>query len=345
MPSLTKRSRSFLTLIEMEDSKTVEPSQTVAVCNQTLEMIFWILYGSAGVVVLTGNLFTFLVFVTTKRLRRSFMNIFLVSLAVADIMMAVLVVPGYAAFCNGSCRYPASKYCWLLAGLKDIAFAGTVLNLAAISFDRFLAVLRPLRYQIYMTKKSVCCILVGVWGLSSIIALIRNAWLHTKSPEEAHNIDKIYNSILIFTFALIPILVILGVNVRIIQAIRRQDRRVGHERNTVRGITTEEREARLEVTKAKKGTISCVLVVFVFLFSWLPLAFVNFSFVFGRADLVSDVLVKIAWLCLLVQSSANPLIYSFYRSDFRQAGLALIFRRESTRSRRVTTTSHNDLNA
>ena len=332
----------------MEDFITEEPSQTIALCNETLEMVFWILYGSAGVVILTGNLFTFLVFVTTKRLRRSYMNIFLVSLAVADIMMALLVVPGYAAFCNGSCRYPFSKHCWLMAGLKDIAFGGTVLNLAAISFDRFLAVLRPLRYQIYMTRRSVCIILVGVWVLSSIIALIRNAWLHTESEEEAKKIDKIYNSILIFTFAFLPILVIFGVNVRIIQAIRRQDRRVGQERNSsVRGrITTVEREARIEITKAKKGTISCVLVVFVFLFSWLPLAFVNFSFVFGRADLVSDVLVKIAWLCLFVQSSANPFIYSFYRSDFRQAGLALICRRKSTRSGRVeANTSQNELNS
>ena len=331
----------------MEDFITEEPSQTIALCNETLEMVSWILYGSAGVVILTGNLFTFLVFVTTKRLRRSFMNIFLVSLAVADIMMAVLVVPGYAVFCNSiSCRNAMSKHCWLMAGLKDIAFGGTVLNLAAISFDRFLAVLRPLRYQIYMTKRSVCCILVGIWGLSSIIALIRNAWLHTKSEKEAQKIDKIYNSILIFTFALLPILVILVVNVRIIQAIRRQDRRVDQEKNSVRGrITTVEREARIEITKAKKGTISCVLVVFVFLFSWLPLAFVNFSFVFGRADLVSDVLVKIAWLCLFAQSSANPFIYSFYRSDFRQAGIALICRRKSTRSGRVASKSQNELNS
>lgn len=330
----------------MEDFITVKPSQAIAICNETLEMVFWILYGSAGVVILTGNLFTFLVFVLTKRLRRSYMNIFLVSLAVADIMMAVLVVPGYAAFCNGRCRYAMSKHCWLMAGLKDIAFGGTVLNLAAISFDRFLAVLRPLRYQIFMTKRSVCYILVGVWASSSIIALIRNAWLHTKPEEESQKIDKIYNSILTFTFALLPILVILGVNIRIIQAIRRQDRRVGQERNSVRGrITTVEREARREITKAKKGTISCVLIVFVFLFSWLPLAFVNFSFVFGRADLVHDLLVKIAWLCLFVQSSANPFIYSFYRSDFRQAGLALICRRKSTRSRGVASTSHNEFNS
>lgn len=50
----------------MEGSKTAEPSQTVTPCKETLEAVFWILYGIAGVVILAGNLFTFLVFVTTK---------------------------------------------------------------------------------------------------------------------------------------------------------------------------------------------------------------------------------------------------------------------------------------
>lgn len=321
--------------------ETSKPIQTNPSCNETLEIVFWILYGIAGIVILTGNLFTFLVFVATKRLRQSYMNIFLVSLAVADIMMAVFVVPGYAVFCNG-CKYVLSKHCWFMAGLKDIAFGGTVFNLAAISFDRFLAMLRPLRYRSYMTKGSVRLILVGVWVFSSIIALIRNAWLHTKPEEEARKIDKIYNSTLTFAFALLPIIVILVVNMKIVQAIRRQNQRVHQERNKASEVGTEQ-ETRLERTKARKGTLSCVLVVFVFLVSWLPLAFVNFSFVFGRPDLVSDVLVKIAWLLLFVQSSANPFIYSFCRSDFRQAGLALICCK-FTGSRRVTTTSLNDLN-
>lgn len=325
-----------------EVNETSEPTQTIPYCNETLEMVFWVLYGSAGIVILTGNLFTFLVFVTTKRLRQSYMNIFLVSLAVADIMMAIFVVPGYAAFCNG-CKYDFSKHCWWMAGLKDIAFGGTVFNLAAISFDRFLAVLRPLHYHNYMTKGSVSLILAGVWVLSSILALIRNAWLHTKSEEEARKIDKIYNSTLTFAFALLPILVILVINVKIIRAIRRQNQRVYQERNGVSEARTEQDTSRLERTKARKGTISCVLVVFVFLVSWLPLAFVNFSFVFGRPDLVSDVLEKIVWLLLFMQSSANPFIYSFCRSDFRKAGLALICCK-FTGSGRVATTSLNDLN-
>ena len=89
-----------------------------------------------------GNCFTFLVFVTSKRLRQSYMNVFLLNLAVADVMMSTFVVP-YNVLCN-SCSESALQFCWLMAGLKDIALGGTVFNLAAISLDRFLAVIRPL---------------------------------------------------------------------------------------------------------------------------------------------------------------------------------------------------------
>ena len=290
-------------------------------CNRTLELVFWILYGGIGVVILAGNSFTFLVFVTTKRLRESYMNIFLLSLAVADVMMSAFVVP-YAVFCIG-CEYTSSKYCWLMAGLKDIALGGTVFNLAAISFDRFLAVIRPLRYQNDMTNTRVSFILVGVWSLSCVIALIRNTWLHTSAAEEARKIDKIYNSILTFAFALLPVLAILVMNMKIIHAIGRQRRRVHQERHTEATEKTNQ-ETRLERIRARKGTIACVSVVFVFLVSWLPLAFVNFSFVFGRPDLVSKMLLKTSWLLLLLQSSANPFIYSFFRSEFRQAARNLI---------------------
>lgn len=298
-----------------------EPIQSIRSCNRTLELVFWILYGSTGVVILAGNFLTFLVFVSTKRLRQSYMNVFLLSLAAADLMMAAFVVP-YAVFCTG-CEYTPSKHCWLMAGLKDIALSGTVFSLAAISIDRFLAVVRPLRYQNDMTTTRVTLILIGVWSLGCIIALIRNTWLHTKTAEEALRIDKIYNSILVFAFALLPILAILSMNVKIIQAIRSQSRRVRPERNR-EDAEQSKPETRSQLKRARRGTLACVLVVFVFLVCWMPLAFTNFSFVFGRRDLVSDLLVKIAWLLLLFQSSANPFIYSFFRSEFRQAAFKLI---------------------
>ena len=124
-------------------------------------------------------------------------------------------------------------------------------------------------------------------------------------------------------YALMPVVVISGMNVKVIQEIRRQNR-LQRGRIHVRQTETGETRNRLKRTTAVKGTISCVLIVFTFLISWLPLAFVNFSFVFGRPDLVSGKLEKTAWFFIFVQSSANPFIYSFLRSDFRQASRSLI---------------------
>ncbi|KAM7447932.1 hypothetical protein ABFA07_003981 [Porites harrisoni] len=219
--------------MDMADSNETKPADLK--CSHALELTFWILYGCVGVVTFTGNCFTFLVFVTSKRLRQSYMNVFLLNLAVADVMMSTFVVP-YNVLCN-SCSESALQFCWLMAGLKDIALGGTVFNLAAISLDRFLAVIRPLHYQNDMTNTRVICILVGVWSFNFILAAIRNTWLHTTSPDEALRRDKIYNSILIFAFALLPLLVMIVMNAKIIQAIRKQNRLVQQER--IRGNTEE----------------------------------------------------------------------------------------------------------
>lgn len=305
------------------ENRTLGPTKSIPPCSKNLELVFWVLNGTAGVIILSGNFITILVLVTNRRLRQNYVNIFLVNLAVADLMMAVFVIPGYAVFCNGCNKYALSKHCWILAGIKDVAFGSTVFNLAAVSFDRFLAVLWPLHYYNYMTKRSVSLILTGVWVFSIFLASLRHAWLHTKPEKEAQKVDKIYNSTLMFAFALMPVVVISGMNVKVIQEIRRQNR-LQRGRIHVRQTETGETRNRLKRMTAVKGTISCVLIVFTFLISWLPLAFVNFSFVFGRPDLVSGKLEKTAWFFIFVQSSANPFIYSFLRSDFRQASRSLI---------------------
>ena len=306
----------------MEESSTYSPTQALPSCSRALEFVFWILYGSIGVIIFAGNFFTLVIFVSTKRLRQSYMNIFLLSLAVADVMMAVCVVP-FVVLCVG-CN-TSSKFCWLMAGLKDIALGATVLSLAAISLDRFLAVVRPLRYQSEMTSKRMTCILFGVWSFSCSFAFIRQSWIHTKTADEALRIDMIYYSTLSFVFVLLPILVILGMNIKIIQAIRRQSGRIHRQRNGEDRASEETNpETRLERNRARRGTLSCILVVFIFLISWLPLAFTNFNSVFGRPELVTPTLLKVAWLLLFLQSSVNPFIYWYYRSEFRQAAYKLI---------------------
>ena len=291
-------------------------------CQETLEMAFWILYGVLGVVILLGNVTTIIVFLSNKQMRQSFMNVFLISLAVADVMMALLVIPGHAVFCTG-CQYSLTKLCWLLGGTRFVVFPATKFNLLAITYDRYLAVLRPLEYKSKMTKSCVLKIIFLVWTVPVILASLRNFWQHTTSVEESQRIDRIYSTVLIFAFVVVPVVLMIIVNGMIIKAIRKQRTTEDNFANSRNDDLDSRKQNDAESHRKRNGTISCVLIVLIFIVCWIPRAFYNFSHVFGRPDLVSPLLVKLSLLFLFLQSSVNPFIYSFYRDDFRKALLDL----------------------
>lgn len=315
-------------------------------CDHRLDVVFWVLNGIIGVVILLGNSFTCAVFLSSSYLRRNYMNTYLISLGVADISMALLVVPGFAAFCSG-CTYKWSEYCWFFGGARDIAFPATVLNLLAITYDRYMAVLRPLHYASTMTNRKVFSILLAVWLTPLVVSSLRNIWHHSWSEKAVKSAETVYNAILATMFALSPLPVLLIVNLKIMRAIKNHRRRIHADmvermsftNHTDRGLSTRAIDEefvsnaniniqnRRNISRRRKGTTSCVLVVLIFIISWIPRSFLNLCNLFGRRDLTSPLLVKLSLFFLFFQSSVNPFIYSFFRNDFRQAARRLLKRR------------------
>ena len=113
-------------------------------CNRVQELTFLISYAIVGVVMFFGNSFVCLVSLASKKLRRNFMNIFVSSLSVPDMLMALLIVPFYTVHCFRDCSHFLTPHCWLLRKARDFAMTATMLNTCAITYDRYLAILRPL---------------------------------------------------------------------------------------------------------------------------------------------------------------------------------------------------------
>ncbi|KAL9955445.1 hypothetical protein ACROYT_G036773 [Oculina patagonica] len=296
-----------------------------AYCDETLQKIFWFVNGVLALIILAGNTLTCVIFLSTKQLRQQYMNIFLVSLAVSDILMAVMVVPGYTSFCAGCKPYLSSDTCWILAQTKDLVFSSSFFSLLAITYDRYLAVLCPLQYSSKMTRNKVTCMVILTWVFPALIATARNIWWHTQSEEKAKAINKVYNVILVFLLVMLPAVIMALVNVMIVRAIQTQRRKTFPLReisSVNQEISCE--ETRAETSRKRRGSIACAAVVLVFVLSWIPRSVYNFAYVFGRADLVTPLLVKLSMFFLLLQSCVNPFIYSFYRADFRQAAKRLL---------------------
>lgn len=296
-------------------------------CHKTTETVFWILYSVIGTTIFIGNSFTCVVFVTSKRLRQNYMNVFLVSLACWDLLMSIFVVPFYAVYCSRGCKYSLVKYCWLFRKAKDYVLIATTFNICAITYDRYLAVIHPLHYGAKMTKRRVTAILAGVWTLPAVVAGIRSAWHHTKKGDELRDANKLYDTVLVFVFVIFSTLVLLVANVKIMMAIKKHNEREITERSRRHAW----KATVSQETKHRKGTRACIFVVFVFVACWLPRIVYNLSYIIKPPGLTSPLFLQLSFFCLFLQSSANPFIYSFYRSEFRTAALRLVKWRKARR--------------
>lgn len=116
-----------------------------------------------------GNIFVILSVFTYKPLR-IVQNFFIVSLAVADLTVAILVLPinvvysvvGQWVFGIHLCKM------WLTSDV--LCCTASILNLCAIALDRFWAITDPINYAQKRTLKRVLIMIAGVWLLSLLIS-------------------------------------------------------------------------------------------------------------------------------------------------------------------------------
>ncbi|EDO36053.1 predicted protein [Nematostella vectensis] len=199
-------------------------------CSDTEDGVFLAIIGVTGFAVFFGNIFTCGVFLSKRQLRENHMNTFLISLAVSDILVSVLVIPGHTTLCTGcSSAYgnlASQAICSVLDGVKDYVLLGSIFNLMAVTFDRYQAVLRPLRYKDLITSMSVTLILLTVWLLPLPLSFVKQVTYSVNPRALSGNAHHLFDVVLVSVFILIPMCVVLIVNILLTNAIRVQAVRI-----------------------------------------------------------------------------------------------------------------------
>lgn len=105
-----------------------------------------------------------------ERSLRHVTNYFICSLAVADILVAVIVMPP-AVFVEVTKYWSLSdELCDAWVAFDVMACTASILNLTAISVDRFIAVTQPIKYAKHKNSKRVHVMLALTWVVSIAIA-------------------------------------------------------------------------------------------------------------------------------------------------------------------------------
>ncbi|XP_008325312.1 alpha-2Db adrenergic receptor [Cynoglossus semilaevis] len=118
---------------------------------------------------IVGNVLV-IVAVLTSRALRAPQNLFLVSLASADILVATLVIPFSLANEVMGYWYFGSTWCAFYLALDVLFCTSSIVHLCAISLDRYWSVTKAVSYNLKRTPKRIKSMIAVVWVISAIIS-------------------------------------------------------------------------------------------------------------------------------------------------------------------------------
>lgn len=122
------------------------------------------------IVTIVGNILVCIAVCIVRKLRRP-CNYLLVSLAVSDLCVAILVMPMALLYeVSGKWNF-GFMMCNLWVSFDVLSCTASILNLCMISVDRYYAITKPLEYGVKRTPKRMILCVVFVWLGAACISL------------------------------------------------------------------------------------------------------------------------------------------------------------------------------
>ncbi|XP_024867153.1 dopamine D2-like receptor isoform X5 [Temnothorax curvispinosus] len=176
---------------------------------------------------LFGNVLVILA-VVKERALQTVTNYFIVSLAVADLLVAVLVMP-FAVYVlvNGSWSLPGFV-CDFYIAMDVTCSTSSIFNLVAISIDRYIAVTQPIKYAKHKNNRRVWLTILLVWAISAAIGSPIVLGLNN-TPDRIPDQCLFYNTDFIIYSSLssfyIPCIIMVFLYYNIFKALRNRAKR------------------------------------------------------------------------------------------------------------------------
>ncbi|EDO43219.1 predicted protein [Nematostella vectensis] len=264
---------------------------------------------------LSMNICVIATILQARRLR-TVTNTFVLSLALADLLMAAVVIPLQI---HDVLQPRVLSH--LLDPLFPILGVASLLNLCAVTLDRFFTITRPLTYEAKVSPRRVGIIIACIW----LISIAQEAVRFSIREDHPEQIFQVVRFALVFS---VPFTCVLFVNVKIYVIARAHSRQIAANDPNLDGRST-----RSFAKKLKTARIIGLLVG-TFVLTWLPFFVMTVCEIFIKLSLPKqEVLVHARKLkigntvCAALASSTaffNPLLYGLMRKEVREAMLRCI---------------------
>ncbi|KAK2809439.1 hypothetical protein Q5P01_000541 [Channa striata] len=310
----------------MEPEATVSWTNNIHPCYQTVNfsyvrtsspsavcVLIYILLGLLSVTTICGNLLIIISIMYFKQLHTP-TNSLILSLAVADLLVGILVCPFSMAFSLSSCLHYEDLFCKVRGSFDVTLSTSSILNLCCISVDRYYAVCHPLTYRTKINGWVVVVMIVVSWGASAVVAIsLVIAGLNQGECKEKCVFDvALATTVGIVLSFYLPLIIMLCFYLKIFLVAQRQAR-------SIHITACQSKRPGAAVSRMeRKATKTLATVMGVFLICWTPFFLcMTFQSVSDYAA-SAPVIETLNWLALS-NSMLNPFIYAFFYKWFRSA--------------------------
>ncbi|XP_056323520.1 trace amine-associated receptor 13c-like [Danio aesculapii] len=234
-------------------------------------------------------------------------NMIVLSLAVADLIVGMIVIPLMGIRFIESCWYFGETFCSVFSFIAYTVVSVSLGNLVFVSVDRYIAVSDPLRYTVRVTTDRIVICIVINWLCCCVYSVIMlyNTMFYPETHDGCYGHCTIFFKFehfvtdLIVTFVA-PSCVILSIYVKIFCVAKHQAKFA----NSVTGVSKSQRKAGKTLG----------IVVMVYFMCWIPFYIV--TLIEGNESTESMGYNITLWI-LYLNSCMNPLIYSLFYKWFR----------------------------
>ena len=235
-------------------------------------------------------------------------NVFLVSLSSAHFFIGVLGAPFYTWARNAGAFDVVSiivMYYFLCA---------SILNMYILTYERYLSIIKPLHYNRRMSKRFVAALVCVAWILPVIATLVDGLFRTVMILQRFSLGYLVYRWIQSVSFLSIAALLAV-VNTAMFRIAKRQFQAIQAATN----INNSNRQVGALRWREKRTTFFFVYIAVTFFVFWLP-RIISDVYELVRHEIIEHTVPDIVTLCVaLLNPICDPLIYLFFKSDFKKA--------------------------
>ena len=300
---------------------------------QTHVAVFICLGFLGAAIVLANSMVIFLyrkkAFLQTKT------NLCLACLAMSDFLAGSIAVPMVIA-CNTAevDILTMWKICTVMDLSSRFISISTVLHLLLVTIERYFMIIHAMHYPFIVTTSRLISLLAFVWCFSLGASLIQLTWIPFSGPttEEIFQKDAIYSLSIFFGVVVPSLLIMAAALTSIFRVLRRQIQSIkrGHSYKT-------RAYSRRTIPLEGKAVMVFGSMILTFIVCW---------FSYFLDGLIQDLNLSVLYLpdwarvvlmfLRFVSSLLNPLLYTFFKEDFKRA-LRTSFGSSDRRSTGMTT--------